>query len=147
MNKFLSTPTDSIHFVHGHYQLMNAKRSNNIGMLFGLTSSYERTLEIVSVNDQNSVVGLGCSCNHVRNEISVAWGIQKCDLFAAYLQFLDSDVNSDSSNSFFFCRICDPSMLKSLHAHLFRLFFVPMQLLFAQHFGLLQKHANKRGFS
>ena len=144
MDKFFSTPTYSVHLIHGNYQLMNSKRSDNVSVLFSLTTTYKRALEVVGINDENCVVGLSSTCYHIWNEVSVTGRIQKCNLFTTDLQFLDSYVNGDTSDSFLLSRICDPCMFEGLHSHLLGLLLVSMQLFFAQDLCLFQKHPNKR---
>jgi hypothetical protein len=126
---------------------MNPKRSDNVGVLFRLTTPYKWALEVVGVNDENRVVGLSSTCYHVWNEVSVTGRIQKCNLFTTYLQFLDAYVNGDTSDSFLLSRIRDPCMFECLHSHLLGLLLVSVQLFFAQELCLFQKHPNKRWFS
>lgn len=75
MYKFLRVPFDTIHLVHSDNELVNSKRTHYVGVLLGLTSSYEGALEVISVYYQDCIVCLSCSCNHVWNKVSVAWRI------------------------------------------------------------------------
>lgn len=100
--ELLSIPTDPVHFVHGHDQFVNPKGTNYICMFFGLPSSSERTLKVICIDHQDRVICLGCSSDHVRDEVAMTWRVQEDNMSVPYIYLLDAHIDRHSSCSFLF---------------------------------------------
>lgn len=78
------------------------------------------------VDNQNRIVGLGCACDHIRYEIPVARRVQKHYVSVVHNHLLDSDIDSDSSQSLLLGLVGNPCKLEGLLAHFLGLFLVLM---------------------
>lgn len=144
VDESLGTPIYSVHLVHRHYELVNAKGLDYVRVLLGLSSADEGRLEVISVDDQDGIVGLGCARDHVGNEVSVARRVKEYDVLAAQLDLLDSYIDCYSSCPLLLRRVSHPRMLEGLLADLLRLLFVLVHFLLIQVGSLLQEYAHQR---
>lgn len=95
------------------------------------------------VHHQYGIVSLGCSWNHVRNEVLVSRRVKEHNLPAIQLHLLDSDIDSHSSLPLFIRRVSDPGEFKRLLANLFRFLLILVYLLLGEEVDLMQEHAHQ----
>jgi hypothetical protein len=50
-------------------------------------------------NHENSAIGLGCSGNHVLDEVSVSWGINDGEVVFGGFELPEGDIDGDTSFS------------------------------------------------
>lgn len=83
-------------------------------MLSGLTVLGDTSLELTSTsgNDENGAVSLGCTSNHVLDEVTVTWGVNDCDIVLWSLELPEGDIDSDTSLTLGLQLVKDPGILE-----------------------------------
>lgn len=126
---------------------MNSKRTYDISVFFGLATTFKRTFKVVSINNQNSIVSLSCSSDHIWDEISMPRRVKKNYVSTIEINLFDSNIYGDTSGSFFLSRISDPGIFEGLFPCFFGLFFIFVNFFLADEISLFQKDSYESGFS
>jgi len=92
-------PLGGVHLVDGNDELLDTEGIGEKGVLTSLAILGDTSLELTSTgsNDENGAVGLGGTCDHVLDEITVTWGIDNSDHVLGCLELPQSDIDGDTT--------------------------------------------------
>lgn len=126
---------------------MDTKGFDDIGVLFGLTSTDESWIEVSHINDQNGIISLSSSCDHVGDKVPMARRVKKYYLPVLKVNLFHSYINGHTSEPFLLGRISDPCILERLLANLFAFLFILVHFLLRYKVNLMQEHSDQCWFS
>jgi len=88
-------------------------------MLTGLTILGDTGFELTdtSSNDQNSTIGLGCTSDHVLDEITVTGGINNGDVVLVGLELPQGNINGDTTFTLGLEFVQNPGVLEGTFTH------------------------------
>merc|ERR1719210_1268557 len=88
-----------VHLVTGNNELLDTKGVGEEGVFSGLTVLGDTSLELSSSrsNDQDTAISLGCSSDHVLDEITMSRSINDGHIVLGGLKLPQSNVNGDTS--------------------------------------------------
>merc|ERR1719232_2049055 len=109
-----------VHLVTGNNQLLDTKGVGEEGVFPGLTVLGDTSLELASSrgNDQDTAIGLGCSSDHVLDEVTMSRGINDGHIVLGGLKLPQSNVNGDTSLTLGLQFIKNPGVLEGSLARL-----------------------------
>jgi len=108
----LLLPLDVVHLVDGNNQFLDTKGVGETEMLKGLTVVGNTGLELVGGgrDNENGTIGLGGTSNHVLDEVTMTGGVNDGDVIGGGLELLESNVDSDTTGTFFLKLVKHPSV-------------------------------------
>merc|ERR1740122_864092 len=112
-----------VHLVASNDELLDTEGVGEEGVLPGLAVLGDAGLELTSAggDDENSAVSLGCSGDHVLDEVTMSGSIDDGDIVLGSLELPESDVNGDSSLTLGLQLVKNPGVLEGSLARLGRL--------------------------
>merc|ERR1719322_2209324 len=109
-----------VHLVTGNDELLDTKGVGEEGMFSGLTILGDTSLELTSSrgNDQDTTVSLGCSSDHVLDEVTMSRSINDGHIVLGGLKLPQSNVNGDTSLTLGLQFVKNPGVLEGSLARL-----------------------------
>jgi len=114
-----------VHLVDTDDQLLHSKSVGKESMLSGLSILGNTSLEFTSSrsNDEDTTVSLGCTSDHVLDEISVSGGINDGDVVFGSLELPEGNIDGDTTLTLGLQLVQNPSVLEGTLTHLLGLLF------------------------
>lgn len=110
----LLRPLGGVHLVDGDDELLDTKSVGKESVLTGLAILGDTSLELTSTgsNDENGAVSLGCTSDHVLDEVTVTWGVDDGDIVLGGLELPESDIDGDTTLTLGLQLVEHPSVLE-----------------------------------
>merc|ERR1719188_1734109 len=111
-----------VHLVDCHNELLHTQSVGEEGMLPGLSILGDTSLKFSGTggNDKHSTISLGCSSNHVLDEIPVSRGVDDGDVVLGGLELPESDIDGDTTLTLSLQLVEHPSIFKGSLSGLLR---------------------------
>jgi len=113
-------------------------------MLFCLT--FQSSLEAVgtSIYHQHGKVRLRCSCNHVRDEVTMSGSIEDCEFSLLRFEVIRGNIDGDSSFPLFRRRVHDPRQRERSFPHTASFFAVSFNRSLVDDLQIVQQPPHER---
>lgn len=100
-----------------------------------------------NINDQDGIISLSSSCDHVGDKVPMAWRVKKYNLPVLKVNPLHSYINGHTSEPFLFGRISDPCILERLLTNFLTFLLILVNFLLRYKVNLMQEHSDQGWFS
>jgi len=114
-----------VHLVDSDDELLDAQSVREKSMFSGLSVLGDTGFELTNTgcDNEHSAIGLGGSCDHVLDEITMAGGVNDGNAEVFGFELPEGDIDGDTSFTFGLQFVQDPSVLEGSFTHLLRFLF------------------------